>query len=75
MNSPIKNQINTVFVHVRNLKESVKWYSQLLDQSVDLTEVYDPVYNTKINHYTGLTLDAGPPGIEKDIKVTKSLLV
>lgn len=70
MNSPIKNQINTVFVHVKHLKTSVKWYSQLLGQNVDLTEVLDPVFNMKVNHDTGLTLDAGPPGVEKRVKAT-----
>lgn len=71
MNSPIKNQMNTVFVHVSHLKESVQWYSQLLGQNVDLTEVSNPVYNIEVNHYTSLTLDAGPTGIEKDIKNIK----
>ena len=27
---PIKNQMNGVFVHVTNLKEAVKWYTDLL---------------------------------------------
>jgi predicted enzyme related to lactoylglutathione lyase len=68
LNSPIVNQINTVFVHVSNLKESVRWYSELLGQEYDLNEVSDPVYNMKINHFTGLTLDAGPAGIRKQLK-------
>ncbi len=67
MKSPISNQINTVFVHVRHLKESVKWYSELLHQSADLAEVSDPVYNMTMNHMTGLTLDAGPPGVMKEV--------
>ncbi|MBN8193276.1 VOC family protein [Bacillus sp. NTK074B] len=66
MKSPIVNQINTVFVHVSNLKESVRWYSELLGQPYDLEEVQDPVYNLAINHFTGLTLDAGPEGVRKE---------
>ncbi|WP_226671985.1 VOC family protein [Rossellomorea aquimaris] len=66
MKSPILNQINTVFVHVSNLKESVQWYSELLGQPYDLEEVQDPVYNMSINHFTGLTLDAGPEGVKKE---------
>lgn len=60
MTSPIKNQINTVFVHVSDLGKSVKWYAQLLDQTYNSHEVIDPVFNIKINQYTGLTIDAGP---------------
>ncbi|PFA62814.1 glyoxalase/bleomycin resistance/dioxygenase family protein [Bacillus sp. AFS015802] len=66
MKSPILNQINTVFVHVSNLKESVRWYSELLGQPYELDQVEDPVYNLSINHFTGLTLDAGPEGEKKD---------
>ncbi|WP_164667308.1 VOC family protein [Virgibacillus doumboii] len=62
MNSPIKNKINTIFVHVSDLEQSVKWYSQLLGQEYDLSKVARPVYNMQINHHTGLTLDAGPEG-------------
>ncbi|WP_440705735.1 VOC family protein [Heyndrickxia oleronia] len=69
MNSPIKNQINTIFVHVSNLKRSVIWYSQLLGQEYDTAEIRRPVYNIKISDYTGLTLDAGP---EEKIKRTKN---
>jgi predicted enzyme related to lactoylglutathione lyase len=68
LKSPIVNQINTVFVHVSNLKESVRWYSELLGQEFDLGQVADPVYNIEINHFTGLTLDAGPAGKTKQVK-------
>ena len=71
MSSPIKNQINTIFVHVSDLEKSVRWYGQLLDQTIDLTEVSKPVHNLKINHYTGLTLDAGPVGVKKEIIPSK----
>ncbi|MGY0693936.1 VOC family protein [Virgibacillus sp. FSP13] len=65
MTSPIKNQINTIFVHVSDLASSVKWYSQLLGQEFDLSNVSKPVYNLQINHHTGLTLDGGPEGVLK----------
>lgn len=71
MNSPIRNKINTIFVHVSNLERSVKWYSRLLNQEVDLTKVLNPVHNIFMNQYTGLTLDAGPLGISK--KITPSV--
>jgi len=67
MESPILNQINTIFVHVSDLGRSVEWYSKLLDQKYNLTEVHPPVYNMQINHHTGLTLDAGPSGTTKQI--------
>jgi len=66
--SPIKNQINTVFVHVKNLERSVEWYSRLLGQDYEPSKISRPVYNLKIDHYTGLTLDAGPEGVVKEIK-------
>ncbi|RIW32001.1 VOC family protein [Bacillus salacetis] len=68
MRSPIINQINTIFVHVSDLKRSVEWYSNLLGLKYDLGNVADPVYNIEINHYTGLTLDAGPEGMSKQAK-------
>lgn len=67
MTSPIKSQINTIFVHVSDLKKSAAWYAGLLGQTYDPAEVSDPVYNMKMNHYTGLTLDAGPEGKKKVI--------
>ncbi|RLL41308.1 VOC family protein [Oceanobacillus piezotolerans] len=65
MNSPIQNRMNTVFVHVKNLKDSVKWYTNLLGQQYVESEVSLPVYNIQINHHTGLTLDAGPTSGKK----------
>ncbi|MFD2638940.1 VOC family protein [Piscibacillus salipiscarius] len=67
MISPIKNQINTIFVHVSDLERSVKWYCQLLNQDYNLSTVSKPVYNVRINDYTGLTLDAGPSGEIKTV--------
>lgn len=67
MRSPVFNKMNTVFIHVSNLKSSVKWYSELLSQEYKMSEVKNPVYNLKIDGETGLTLDAGPEGTEKQI--------
>jgi predicted enzyme related to lactoylglutathione lyase len=68
LKSPIVNQINTIFVHVSDLKRSVQWYSRLLGQEYDLEMVVDPVHNIVLNHHTGLTLDAGPAGVAKSVK-------
>lgn len=67
MTSPIKNRMNTIFVHVSNLEASVKWYTQLFNQEVDLSKVAKPVHNLFMDQYTGLTLDAGPSGVTKTI--------
>ena len=67
MPSPVFNKMNTVFIHVSNLKSSVKWYSELLNQEYKMSEVKSPVYNLNIDGETGLTLDAGPEGTEKQI--------
>ncbi|SES64575.1 hypothetical protein SAMN05216389_101229 [Oceanobacillus limi] len=74
MVNPIKNKVNTIFVHVTDLKRSVKWYSQLLNQEVELETVSNPVYNIPMNQYTGLTLDAGPKGVTKQIQPSKNPL-
>lgn len=66
MESPIKTQVNTIFVHVRDLKRAVKWYSKLLGVSYELEEVTDPVHNIMLNRHTGLTLDAGPANVDKE---------
>ncbi|WP_206427783.1 hypothetical protein [Bacillus sp. FJAT-42376] len=54
---PIKNQMNAVFVHVRNLKASAQWYFELMGQEADLEKVHSPVCNVPINGTTSLTLD------------------
>lgn len=68
MKSPIHNQINTIFVHVSDLENSVKWYSQLLGQEFNKANVSRPVHNMRINDHTGLTIDAGPQGELKEFK-------
>ncbi|WP_077618076.1 VOC family protein [Bacillus sinesaloumensis] len=55
--SPIKNTIGGIFIHVSDLKKSVEWYSNLLGQAPDLNKVQSPVYNIPINGTTSLTLD------------------
>lgn len=67
MPHPILNKTNTIFIHVSNLEESVIWYSKLLRQQVDISNVSHPVHNLEMNQNTGITLDAGPPGTTKEI--------
>lgn len=67
MTSPIQNKVNTIFIHVTDLKRSVKWYSELLGQSYDLSTVLRPVYNIPVNQEVGITLDAGPESVRKTI--------
>ena len=54
---PIKNQMNGVFVHVSNLKNSAKWYCDLLGLEVDLHKIESPVFNVPVVGTTSLTLD------------------
>lgn len=70
MPSLVFNKMNTVFIRVAHLKTSVKWYSDLLNQEYKMSEVKIPIYNLKIDGETGLTLDAGPEGTEKQIVVS-----
>ncbi|WP_232299542.1 VOC family protein [Pontibacillus chungwhensis] len=65
--SPIHNSINTMFVPVSDLQTSARWYSDLLGQECNPSEVEEPVYNMKIDHYTGVLLDAGPPGEKQKV--------
>nr|WP_144928717.1 VOC family protein [Paenibacillus bovis] len=55
--SPITCKVNTVFIHVSDLKKSAKWYSDLLGLSINMDEVKSPVYNIPVTSETGLTLD------------------
>lgn len=67
MNNPIQNKVNTIFIHVTDLAQSVKWYSDLLGQDYDLNTVQRPVYNLKVDQQVGITLDAGPEGEVKKL--------
>lgn len=55
--SPIICKINNVFIHVSNLEESAKWYSDLLGLPFHKSNVKSPVYNIPLPSETGLTLD------------------
>ncbi|KPB05327.1 VOC family protein [Bacillus sp. CHD6a] len=54
---PIKNQMNGVFIHVSNLKQSAKWYSDLLGLDLNPDSVQSPVYNIPLVGSSSLTLD------------------
>jgi|SRR5690606_14485975 catechol 2,3-dioxygenase-like lactoylglutathione lyase family enzyme len=68
-NLPIKNQMNTVFVHVTDLKAAAKWYGDLLGIEVDLNKVTSPVFNVPVTGTTSLTLDdhASDPAFRHDV--------
>ncbi|MEH7384672.1 VOC family protein [Bacillus sp. JJ1521] len=55
--SPIKNTMGGVFIHISDLKKAVEWYSNILDLEYDLNKVKSPVYNIPITGPTSLTLD------------------
>ncbi|AYC29188.1 VOC family protein [Paenisporosarcina cavernae] len=55
--SPIAAKVNNVFIHVSNLHDSVKWYSELLGLPMPEGKVESPVYNIPVTSTTGLTLD------------------
>lgn len=58
MVSSIKSQINSVFVHVSDLKKSAEWYSKLLGLKVQQDRFNGgPVYWMELDGYTGLILD------------------
>ncbi len=58
MNSGIKNQINSVFVHVSDLNQSAKWYSDLLGLELKEERLNGgPVYWMELDGYTGILLD------------------
>lgn len=40
----------------------------MLGEEVGISKVADPVHNLKMNQNTGLTLDAGPPEVIKEIQ-------
>lgn len=54
---PIKNQMNGIFIHVTNLKQSAKWYCDLLGIELDVEKVISPVFNVPVVGTTSLTLD------------------
>ncbi|WP_233713488.1 VOC family protein [Lederbergia citri] len=58
MKPTIHNRIDTVFIHVRNLKESVRWYSTLFGLEFQEGEYEGPIYTIDMGaDRPGLTLD------------------
>lgn len=57
ISSPVQRKVNNVFIHVSNLKESAKWYCDLLGIPLNTDEVQSPVHNIPVTSETGLTLD------------------
>ncbi|MEH7225993.1 VOC family protein [Bacillus sp. JJ1566] len=55
--SPIKNIMGGVFIHVKDLRNSVEWYSNILGFEIDVNKVQSPVFNIPIRGTTSLTLD------------------
>jgi predicted enzyme related to lactoylglutathione lyase len=55
--SPIKSMVNNVFIHVKDLRKSAQWYSELLGLQFDSANVESPVYNIPVTSETGLSLD------------------
>ncbi|SIT75610.1 VOC family protein [Edaphobacillus lindanitolerans] len=66
ISSPIACKINNVFIHVSNLKQSARWYSDLLGIPFPEEAIESPVYNIPVTSETGLTLDdhTFDPGFE-----------
>ncbi|MBM7583852.1 putative enzyme related to lactoylglutathione lyase [Bacillus pakistanensis] len=54
---PISAQVNTVFIHVKDLKKAARWYSDLFGLDINLENVHSPVYNIPVNGDTSITLD------------------
>lgn len=59
MSGPIVNRIDTVFIHVTDLKEAVRWYSKLLAIEFNEDIQFDgPIYTIPMGkNRPGLTLD------------------
>lgn len=59
MNKPLYSRMDTVFVHVTNLKESIRWYSNLFGIEFNEEVTYEgPVYTLNMGkNRPGLTLD------------------
>lgn len=57
MKSPIANRVDTIFIHVTDLVQSVNWYGKLLGLEVK-GEIQGPIYT--------FDMGAGRPGITLD---------
>ncbi|MFD2045505.1 VOC family protein [Ornithinibacillus salinisoli] len=58
MAKPIENRVDTIFIHVKDIKESVHWYSKLLGVEIEGSEVKGPIYT--------FNMGAGRPGLTLD---------
>ncbi|RJE90293.1 VOC family protein [Paenibacillus sp. 1011MAR3C5] len=58
MASPIMNRVDTIFIHVRNLNDSIQWYSKLLGVEVPPKDYIGPIFTFPMGEgRPGLTLD------------------
>lgn len=57
ISSPITRKVNNVFIHVKDLKKSAKWYCDLMGIDLNMEQVSSPVHNIPVTSETGLTLD------------------
>ncbi|MFF2887319.1 VOC family protein [Paenibacillus sp. NPDC057967] len=58
MASPIMNCVDTIFVHVRNLNESIQWYAKLLGIEVLPKDYIGPIFTFPMGEgRPGITLD------------------
>ncbi len=54
----IENRVDTIFIHVTDLKRSVRWYGELLGIEVKQEKLSGPIYT--------LSMGEGRPGITLD---------
>ena len=55
---PIESTVGTIFIHVKDLKKSVLWYSKLLGIKVDENKIKSPIFTFNMGLGSpGLTLD------------------
>ncbi|MGG4552330.1 VOC family protein [Paenibacillus humicus] len=58
MANPIHNRVDTIFIHVSDLKRAAQWYSKLLGIEVEVGEFPGPIYTLPMGEgRPGLTLD------------------
>ncbi|RJX37822.1 VOC family protein [Paenibacillus pinisoli] len=58
MAGPIMSRVDTIFIHVRNLNDSIQWYSRLLGIEVPQKDYVGPIYTFPMGEgRPGITLD------------------
>lgn len=58
MQSPIYNRVDTIFIHVKDLKSSIRWYCELLGLEFEEGDYKGPIYTLNMgNGRPGLTFD------------------